>query len=89
MHSPEVVMLDAEILSDVYLLMTGGQVSLSLDGHADAQGNTQAEIRRLPADRPTLKVIKADKAELKAHAARLDAIEKDTGATSVWRELEQ
>jgi len=82
-------LLDAEILSDVYLLMTGGQVSLSLDSHADAQGNIQTEIRRLPADRPALKVIRADKAELKAHTARLDAIEKGAGAASVWRELEQ
>ena len=82
-------LLDAEILSDVYLLMTGGQVSLSLDSHADAQGNIQTEIRRLPADRPALKVIRADKAELKSHTARLDVIEKGTGATSVWRELEQ
>lgn len=82
-------LLDAEILSDVYLLMTGGQVSLSLDSHADAQGNVLTEIRRLPADRPTLKVIKADKVEQKAHADRLDAIEKSSGAISVWRELEQ
>jgi DNA polymerase-3 subunit epsilon len=82
-------LLDAEILSDVYLLMTGGQVSLSLDGHADAQGNVQTEIRRLSTDRQALKVIKAGKAELKAHAARLDTIEKSSGATSVWRELEQ
>ena len=26
-------LLDAEILADVYLLMTGGQVGLELDGH--------------------------------------------------------
>lgn len=82
-------LLDAEILSDVYLLMTGGQVSLSLDGHADAEGNPNTEIKRLSADRPALKVIRADKKEQKAHAARLDAIEKASGSASVWRELER
>ena len=82
-------LLDAEILADVYLALTGGQATLSLDSHADAQGNIRTEIRRLPAYRPALKVIKADKAELKAHTARLDAIEKANGVTSVWRELEQ
>src|SRR5690606_6772073 len=49
-------LLDAEILADVYLAMTGGQTSLSLAGNASdgegAGGSTASEIRRLPADRP-------------------------------------
>ena len=42
-------LLDAEILADVYLAMTGGQVSLSLDSQPNIQGEEQAVIRRIEA----------------------------------------
>jgi DNA polymerase-3 subunit epsilon len=81
-------LLDAEILADVYLAMTGGQVSLSLDSQADGQGRRGNSIRRLSADRPALAVIHADEAELAAHQARLDAIDRACDGTSVWRRLD-
>jgi len=81
-------LLDAEILADVYLGMTGGQVSLSLDGLGGARGGQQAAIQRLAADREPLRVIRADADEIRAHTARLDAIEKACADTSVWRRLE-
>jgi DNA polymerase-3 subunit epsilon len=81
-------LLDAEILADVYLGMTGGQVSLSLDGLSGAQGGQQAAIQRLAADREPLRVIRADADEIRAHTERLDAIEKACADTSVWRRLE-
>ena len=82
-------LLDAEILADVYLAMTGGQVSLSLDASVDSNGQQRNTIQRLVADRPPLKVIIADDAECEAHSARLDAIDKVCDGTSVWRRLEQ
>jgi len=89
-------LLDAEILADVYLamtggqvsLMTGGQVSLSLDSHTDSNGQQQSTIQRLAVDRRPLRVIKADDAEIQAHATRLDAIDKACDGSSVWRRLE-
>jgi len=81
-------LLDAEILADVYLMMTGGQVSLSLDSRTDSNGNHRAEIQRLTADRESLPVIRASEAECQAHAERLAAIEKACGGSSVWRSLE-
>jgi DNA polymerase-3 subunit epsilon len=78
-------LLDAEILADVYLAMTGGQVSLSLDSHSDVPGEARGALRRLPAGRKPLRVIRADAAEGAAHAARLDAIDKVCEAGSVWR----
>ena len=81
-------LLDAEILADVYLAMTGGQVSLSLDSHADSTGQQRSTIRRLAADRRPLRVIRADEAETRAHSARLDAIDKACDGSSVWRSLE-
>lgn len=81
-------LLDAEILADVYLALTGGQVTLSLGG-ADAGSKTHTEtIRRLPPDRPRLQVIPASDAELAAHTARLQWIEKVSGETCVWLQKE-
>jgi len=81
-------LLDAEILADVYLAMTGGQVSLSLDSQADQNGEQRQVIRRLAANRTPLRVIRADAREAAAHAARLEAIEKAAAGTCVWRQLE-
>ncbi len=80
-------LLDAEILADVYLAMTGGQVTLSLDRSAAGgeAGGQQTGIRRLAAGRPPLPVLAAGEDELAAHEARLDAIERASGGDCVWR----
>lgn len=84
-------LLDAEILADVYLGMTGGQVGLSL-GHeedeADASGARSSSIRRLEATRAPLPVIRADAAELAAHEARLLVLDKSAGGRCRFRDLE-
>ncbi|PID49500.1 MAG: DNA polymerase III subunit epsilon [Proteobacteria bacterium] len=75
-------LLDAEILADVYLAMTGGQVSLVLESrqeHGDETDWEEGGIRRLRTDSSCLPVIRATEAELKAHAERLAAIEKSAG----------
>jgi len=79
-------LLDAEILADVYLAMTGGQVTLSLDSHAGGSGARVQDIRRLPENRPALRVIAATVEECAAHDARLDAIDEQCGGTAVWRQ---
>ncbi|MNP03579.1 DNA polymerase III subunit epsilon [compost metagenome] len=85
-------LLDAEILADVYLAMTGGQTSLSLAGNGaegDGSGRPQASpIRRLPADRPLTRVIRASEDELAAHLARLAVIEKSAGGPALWAQME-
>jgi DNA polymerase III subunit epsilon len=86
-------LLDAEILADVYLAMTGGQTSLLLAGNAsDGDDNSSAqqasEIRRLPASRTLTQVIRATDAELAEHAARLAIIAKSAGAPALWTQLE-
>ena len=74
-------LLDAEILADVYLAMTGGQVSLLLGGEDDGKGNESggASIRRVVADVNRLRVITASADELAAHTERLAAITKSAG----------
>lgn len=80
-------LLDAEILADVYLLMTGGQTSLGLANSSDSGSKEEGEvgeIRRIAAGRPALKIIRANESELKVHEERLDLIDKKSGQ-SVWR----
>lgn len=82
-------LLDAEILADVYLAMTGGQAKLSLEGAAaDASTVVSSDIRRLPEDRPRLRVLRADAAETAAHSARLDRIDSSSGGQCLWKKLE-
>lgn len=81
-------LLDAEILADVYLLMTGGQTSLGLSPEAESS-NTSAsgscQIRRLSSERKRLKVVSPSTAELERHEERLSALEGSAEAGVVWR----
>jgi len=82
-------LLDAEILADVYLGMTGGQVGLSLGHDDDAggeQGGSADAIRRLPADRPRLPVHAAGADELAAHEQRLLILDKAAGGRCLFRD---
>lgn len=82
-------LLDAEILADVYLLMTGGQTSLLLGGSDGEGSNGQAQgshqIRRLNMTYKT-PVIKATDDEVKCHKAKLDLI-KDLSGQCVWKNI--
>lgn len=83
-------LLDAEILADVYLRMTGGQVTLSLSSE-DTQA-TVADIDALPvgglrADRPSLRVIQASAEELRRHEDKLSQLDQSAGR-ALWREYD-
>lgn len=82
-------LLDAEILADVYLAMTGGQTALSLGGN-QAKGDTGSnvsEIRRLSPNRRPLPVIQASSEELQAHQEKLTAIDKSSGGNCIWLQV--
>ncbi|WP_295388145.1 DNA polymerase III subunit epsilon [uncultured Thiodictyon sp.] len=84
-------LLDAEILADVYLAMTGGQVVMQLGGEPslDAGGRKAlAERGRLDPQRPRLRVVAADAQAQAAHAARLAAIAKASPDGCAWLRLE-
>ncbi len=80
-------LLDAEILADVYLAMTGGQTTLQLsESGTDDGGHARAEqIVRLDMMRPALPVIAASAEERIAHEALLDSIAAGSGGRVVWR----
>lgn len=84
-------LLDAEILADVYLVMTGGQVNLNINDQSSAEkgsSETTSGIRRLSADRPSLRVIKATESELKSHQQKLETI-KNASGQCVWQDTSQ
>lgn len=77
-------LLDAEILADVYLAMTGGQAALLLDGGPVTAGIVQAAIRRVAGDRPPLPVPTASAEEQQAHQRYLEKIARESGGRCVW-----
>lgn len=79
-------LLDAQLLAEVYLTMTGGQVGLSLEGEGSAAGVAEAEpVRRLAPGRAVLPVLKADSAELQRHQARLAEIAERSDSGCLWQ----
>lgn len=73
-------LLDAELLAEVYLRMTGGQVGLGLsDDESSDQGTgkVRQSIRRLSTERNPIRVIRASEEELLAHKERLSEIQKE------------
>lgn len=80
-------LLDAEILADVYLIMTGGQVSLGLGGSdSSTTDDNQGETVYTPIgkDREPLKVIKPTDDELSAHKAYMESLSAQTDDV-VWQ----
>ncbi len=78
-------LLDAEILAEVFLIMTGGQTSLafSLDGERKEQGSGEA-IQRIVRPTSALRVVHASDDEVMAHEQRLDLVVKK-GGSCLWR----
>lgn len=77
-------LLDAEILAEVYLLMTGGQSSLLEEATDSRQEQTDLQVKRVLADRKPLAIIYCNEDELQQHQARLAAIEKASG-NCLWK----
>lgn len=87
-------LLDAEILADVYLAMTGGQVTLSLEGTVegtvgDAARAATSGIRRVASERARLPVLSASAAELAEHSAWLERLDAASGGTCVWKRFDR
>jgi len=61
-------LLDAELLSEVYLRMTGGQTQIDLAEESTGNNQTgKSQLRKLADDRPALRVVGATTEELEAH----------------------
>ncbi|WP_354623863.1 DNA polymerase III subunit epsilon [Psychromonas sp. MME2] len=73
-------LLDAEILADVYLLMTGGQTKLNLSTSSVNDSDTTRRPRQVQSP---LTIICATDEENEAHQKRLDIIDKS--GSCLWR----
>ncbi|MBL39242.1 MAG: DNA polymerase III subunit epsilon [Xanthomonadales bacterium] len=80
-------LLDSELLAEVYLLMTGGQVALGLDLDGGATPVADPSVPAFDASRLVRKL--AGDAEIQAHRALLDKIGKAAGdGGCLWDRLE-
>lgn len=78
-------LLDAEILAEVYLAMTGGQTSISFA--TENEGNNSAagsDIQRIVRSASGLKIIYASDSELSDHESRLNLVAKK--GCCLWRD---
>jgi DNA polymerase-3 subunit epsilon len=80
-------LLDAQILMDVYLAMTGGQTMLVLGETSETRANVTIELGVIERPRGELKIINATAEELAAHERSLAAIDKASGGKTLWRKI--
>lgn len=81
-------LVDAELLAEVYLAMTGGQASLLLPmdiSVSDGCTRVRSEIRR---EQFQLALIQPSDEEIEAHQRLLDAIQRASDGNCLWRRLE-
>ncbi len=81
-------LLDARILLDVYLAMTGGQAKLMLDAEQEQTKTSDSIVPLFKGERPKLKVIKPNDEEKEAHQKRMELVEKEFGSEPIWYQLE-
>ena len=81
-------LLDAQILVDVYLAMTGGQTALILGETKKSSADEAFEaIAAVVRPRGLLKVLRASPEEIVAHDRMLLSIDKSSGGKTVWKQL--
>ena len=80
-------LLDAELLAEVYLAMTRGQNSLTIDLHIDdAVSSNGGKMEAAPM--PDVIVVEASADELAEHEIVMNRLDKDAKGTCLWRTLE-
>ncbi len=77
-------LLDSEILADVYLLMTGGQLNLLGESHGDRKSADADQAMRIDANRAPLKVVVPSAEELVEHQKWLKLLSDETEQNISW-----
>ena len=81
-------LLDANILADVYMMLTGGQSKFEFSANPMNTNSQNSDSRNeISKDGLKLKLIKADKQDLKEHEERLLDIEERNAIKTLWREV--
>ncbi len=82
-------LLDAQILLDVYLVMTGGQTDLLLNDDVSGGDRKVREVRKVDPNRPRLRVIEPTCEELEAHYSKLETIDRESNGNCLWKKTEE
>ncbi len=77
-------LLDAEILADVYLLMTGGQTNLLLGSEDAVVEKRNTPVRKLDVERGVLVTYQVNDEERAAHLRLLERINKNSRNRCIW-----
>ncbi len=77
-------LLDSEILADVYLLMTGGQKGLDLEGGSE-EGHDKADVSFAISPDLILPVLQANHEEQSNHNNYIDFLNKKSSGNSVFK----
>ena len=77
-------LLDAQLLAEVYLAMTRGQETLTMD-IGEASGLATLALPMSPGSRAALVVILPTAEELAAHEAYLEALDRESRGKCLWR----
>ncbi|EEF15754.1 DNA polymerase III subunit epsilon [Actinobacillus minor 202] len=79
-------LLDAEILADVFLMMTGGQIALLAEEEHDEnpQVDLLEEGPKIAFDTSNSVILKADESELEAHQLFLKLLYKKSKQNCIW-----
>ncbi len=80
-------LLDARILADVFLAMSGGQAALSLEHGLPESEEGAEQDRRARRGEVRIAVVRATPEELAAHEEALAAIERASGGRALFRRL--
>ncbi len=80
-------LLDARLLAEVYLAMTRGQETLTIDIAMPAAAVAGAEVGAAVV--PALRILEPSAAELAAHRAYLAEVDREAGGRCIWLALER
>jgi DNA polymerase-3 subunit epsilon len=80
-------LLDARILADVYLAMTGGQATLTLSAESEVMRSARASAAPRTTAGMRIVVVAPTDDELAAHEHVLNILDKKSAGQTVWRRL--
>jgi DNA polymerase-3 subunit epsilon len=82
-------LLDAEILADVYLFLTGGQTALSLDAALNSDNESSLNANAIDLSTLSLPIVKASDEESENHVEWLSRLDEKVDGQCVWSRLNE
>ena len=80
-------LLDANILADVYMSLTGGQSKFEFDSNNQPNNDKSSSKNTISREGIELISIKANKSDIEEHESRLLDIEKRNSIKTIWRKV--